>query len=40
MGVSFLIVLLSIVIFPWAVGWIYGRNQVNPFTVQGKEHYK
>ena len=40
MGMDILTVLLSLIIFPWFIGWIYGRNQVNPFTVQGKEHYK
>lgn len=36
---SFLIVVLSVVIFPWAIGWLYGRNLVDPFSVQGANHY-
>jgi hypothetical protein len=33
------LVILAAVVLPAAVGWIYGRNGVDPNTVTGKAHY-
>jgi len=33
------LVIVAAVVLPAAVGWIYGRNGVDPNTVTGKAHY-
>jgi hypothetical protein len=33
------IIVLMIPVLALGVGWLYGRNQVNPFDVKGKNYY-
>lgn len=36
---EYLIVLATVVVIPWAVGWLYGRNHIDPNTPAGRAYY-
>jgi len=29
----------AVITVPFAIGWLYGRHQTNPNTVEGKAYY-
>jgi hypothetical protein len=36
---DYLVVLISLLFIPWIVGWLYGRNQIDPNTPAGRAYY-
>lgn len=37
---SIIAIIAGIVAIPFIVGWFLGRNQIDPDTPEGKEHYE
>jgi len=37
--VEYAILIASVVVVPIAIGWLYGRNDVDPYTTSGKAYY-
>lgn len=34
-----LVAIVSIFVIPFVIGWLYGRNGVDPYTTKGKAYY-
>lgn len=34
-----MVVLLSVIVFPIMIGWIRGKNNVDPYTIRGLNYY-
>ena len=36
---DFALILLVVVALPWLIGWLHGRNDVDPNTPDGRKYY-
>jgi len=37
---SYAIVILSTIVMPVAMGWLYGKENIDPETFEGRVHYR